>query len=144
MKSALTGTPHSTSYSVVEPKAPSVTRPTSQLVPPMSRVTPLPSAWSRAKRAPAMTPPASPESRSCTGASPADSAWRWPPFDFMSESGAAIPALCRSVETWPTKRSMMRLMKASVITVALRSYSRQIGQTSLESETGRSGKRSAR
>ena len=91
-----------------------------------------------------MTPPARPESSSWTGASPADSACRWPPFDFMSESGAAIPAFSRSVETWPTKRSMMRLMKASVMTVALRWYSRQIGQTSLESETGRSGKRPAR
>ena len=90
-----------------------------------------------------MAPPAIPESSTCAGRARASDASAWPPFDFSSDHGR--PSALRGerlVEGRRRSASSSGFRYASTIAVVPRSYSRQIGATSCESDTGTPGPRS--
>ena len=111
------------------------------LVPPMSRAIACSTPEARATYAPPMPLPAIPESNRCAGRERASSASARPPFDFRSDHVPGTPAARRAPETPRTYPSKSGFVKASTVTVVPRSYSRQIGATSCDSDTGSSGYR---
>jgi hypothetical protein len=134
------GIPHSTSNSPENISWPSTMTPTSALVPPMSRVTARSEPSWRHQWFPAMTPPASPESTSSAGRAAARASGTWPPFDFMSACHPPTARRCSPSARDSQKPVTIGLTKASIVVVLARSYSRQIGATSLDTETARPGK----
>ena len=59
-----------------------------------------------------------------------------PPFDFMIVQGRGGPSCFKLARTLATWRIRMGLINASTTVVELRSYSRQMGATSCEIDSG--------